>query len=81
MLKGYAVLQKNGCCGAQKVINLDSLFLPRNRPIIVVEYLFCPKGEAYSLRFVGLSVRPVPCLANHFKNYCWHLNKTWYIDR
>ena len=47
-----------------------------------------PKGEGYSRRYVRLSfrpsvcrsVRPVTCPAKNF-NYCWHLNKTWYIYR
>jgi len=32
-----------------------------------VALLCSPKGEAYSHRFVRLSVRPVPCPANNFK--------------
>ena len=44
-------------------------------------FLCSPKGEAFSRRFVRLSVCLVPCPANNFKTTVGILNETWYIYR
>ena len=67
---------------AQLVVILSSIFLFLN-------FLLSPglnhiyyAAQREKLIVAALSVHPVPCPANNIKTgNCWHLNKTWYIDR